>query len=87
MKAVFNLRGDNSAQTVDLAVDANQGWKGHESYMATVPVSSETISRIVGFFSSLLPFFCALTLLHIKKTIAKENNDTNRFFFIFSHFK
>jgi hypothetical protein len=50
MKAVFNLRGDNSAQTVDLAVDANQGWKGHESYMATVPVSSETISRIVGFF-------------------------------------
>jgi arylsulfatase len=36
-KAVFNLRGDNGAQTGGLAVDTNQGWKGAEKYVATVP--------------------------------------------------
>ncbi|KRG70181.1 arylsulfatase [Pseudoxanthomonas dokdonensis] len=36
-KAVFNLRGDNGASTGGLAVDANQGWKGPEKYVATVP--------------------------------------------------
>jgi len=37
MKAVFNLRGDDGAQTGGLAVDANRGWKGPEMYVATVP--------------------------------------------------
>ncbi|MGE4374022.1 MAG: arylsulfatase [Xanthobacter sp.] len=36
-KYVFNLRGDNGAQTGSLAVDTNQGWKGPEKYVATVP--------------------------------------------------
>jgi arylsulfatase A-like enzyme len=36
-KAVFNLRGDDGAKTGGLAVDSNQGWKGAESYVATVP--------------------------------------------------
>ncbi|MCP3408165.1 arylsulfatase [Bradyrhizobium sp. CCGB01] len=36
-KAVFNLRGDNGAKTGGLAVDSNLGWKGPESYVATVP--------------------------------------------------
>lgn len=36
-KAVFNLRGDNGAQTGGLAVDANLGWKGPESYVGVVP--------------------------------------------------
>lgn len=36
-KACFNLRGDNGAHTGGLAVDSNQGWKGPESYVATVP--------------------------------------------------
>jgi len=36
-KAVFNLRGDNGADTGGLAVDTNLGWKGPESYVATVP--------------------------------------------------
>jgi arylsulfatase len=36
-KAVFNLRGDNGANTGGLAVDTNQGWKGPEKYVATVP--------------------------------------------------
>jgi len=36
-KAVFNLRGDDGAQTGGLAVDTNLGWKGAESYVATVP--------------------------------------------------
>ena len=36
-KAVFNLRGDNGAQTGGLAVDTNLGWKGPESYAAMVP--------------------------------------------------
>jgi arylsulfatase len=36
-KAVFNLRGDNGATTGGLAVDTNLGWKGPESYVATVP--------------------------------------------------
>ncbi|MBC2764342.1 MAG: arylsulfatase [ANME-2 cluster archaeon] len=36
-KAVFNLRGDNGAVTGGLAVDTNQGWKGPEKYVATVP--------------------------------------------------
>ena len=36
-KFVFNLRGDDGAQTGGLAVDANRGWKGPESYVATVP--------------------------------------------------
>lgn len=36
-KAVFNLRGDDGALTGGLAVDTNLGWKGAESYVATVP--------------------------------------------------
>src|SRR5262249_40852069 len=36
-KRVFNLRGDNGAQTGGLAVDTNLGWKGAEKYIATVP--------------------------------------------------
>ena len=36
-KAVFNLRGDNGADTGGLAVDSNLGWKGGEHYVATVP--------------------------------------------------
>ncbi len=36
-KAVFNLRGGDGAQTGGLAVDTNLGWKGAESYVATVP--------------------------------------------------
>lgn len=36
-KAVFNLRGDDGASTGGLAVDTNLGWKGAESYVATVP--------------------------------------------------
>ena len=36
-KALFNLRGDNGAKTGGLAVDSNLGWKGPESYVATVP--------------------------------------------------
>ena len=36
-KAVFNLRGDDGAKTGGLAVDSNLGWKGPESYTATVP--------------------------------------------------
>lgn len=36
-KAVFNLRGDDGASTGGLAVDSNLGWKGPESYVATVP--------------------------------------------------
>jgi arylsulfatase A-like enzyme len=36
-KAVFNLRGDDGAQTGGLAVDTNLGWKGAEKYVATVP--------------------------------------------------
>lgn len=37
LKAVFNLRGDDGQATGGLAVDANLGWKGPESYVATVP--------------------------------------------------
>jgi arylsulfatase A-like enzyme len=36
-KAVFNLRGDDGQPTGGLAVDTNLGWKGQESYVATVP--------------------------------------------------
>ena len=36
-KACFNLRGDDGAKTGGLAVDSNLGWKGPESYVATVP--------------------------------------------------
>lgn len=36
-KAVFNLRGDDGASTGGLAVDSNLGWKGPNSYVATVP--------------------------------------------------
>lgn len=36
-KAVFNLRGDDGAQSGGLAVDSNLGWKGPEKYVATVP--------------------------------------------------
>jgi arylsulfatase len=36
-KALFNLRGDDGAQTGGLAVDTNLGWKGPEKYVATVP--------------------------------------------------
>ncbi|HRY24310.1 MAG: arylsulfatase [Geminicoccaceae bacterium] len=36
-KYVFNLRGDDGAETGGLSVDTNLGWKGAESYVATVP--------------------------------------------------
>jgi len=36
-KAVFNLRGDDGVKTGGLSVDSNLGWKGPESYVATVP--------------------------------------------------
>ncbi len=36
-KYVFNLRGDDGADTGGLAVDTNLGWKGAEAYVATVP--------------------------------------------------
>jgi arylsulfatase A-like enzyme len=36
-KAVFNLRGDDGAQTGGLAVDTNLGWKGPNKYVATAP--------------------------------------------------
>lgn len=36
-KYVFNLRGDDGAKTGGLAVDTNLGWKGPESYVATIP--------------------------------------------------
>jgi arylsulfatase len=36
-KFVFNLRGDDGAQTGGLAVDTNLGWKGADKYVATVP--------------------------------------------------
>jgi arylsulfatase A-like enzyme len=36
-KFVFNLRGGNGQPTGALAVDSNLGWKGPESYVATVP--------------------------------------------------
>ncbi len=36
-KFVFNLRGDNGAQTGGLSVDSNLGWKGAEKYVAIVP--------------------------------------------------
>jgi arylsulfatase A-like enzyme len=36
-KFVFNLRGGNGQATGGLAVDSNLGWKGPESYVATVP--------------------------------------------------
>jgi arylsulfatase A-like enzyme len=36
-KAVFNLRGDDGAQTGGLAVDTNLGWKGPDKYVATAP--------------------------------------------------
>ena len=36
-KFVFNLRGDDGAQTGGLAVDSNLGWKGATKYVATVP--------------------------------------------------
>jgi hypothetical protein len=34
---VFNLRGDDGAQTGGLAVDSNLGWKGAEKYVAGAP--------------------------------------------------
>ena len=34
---MFNLRGDDGAQTGGLAVDTNLGWKGAEKYVATIP--------------------------------------------------
>lgn len=36
-KCIFNLRGDDGAQTGGLAVDTNLGWKGASKYTATVP--------------------------------------------------
>jgi arylsulfatase A-like enzyme len=36
-KFQFNLRGDDGKATGGLAVDSNLGWKGPESYVATVP--------------------------------------------------
>jgi arylsulfatase len=37
MKAVFNLRGDGGMPTGGQSVDSNLGWKGPQSYVATVP--------------------------------------------------
>ena len=37
LKAVYNLRGDDGAETGGLAVDTNLGWKGPEKYVATAP--------------------------------------------------
>ncbi len=34
---MFNLRGDDGADTGGLAVDTNLGWKGAKKYVATVP--------------------------------------------------
>ena len=36
-KYVFNLRGDDGADTGGLAVDTNLGWKGASKYVATAP--------------------------------------------------
>jgi hypothetical protein len=36
-KAVYNLRGDDGVSTGGLAVDSNQGWKGPNKHVATVP--------------------------------------------------
>ncbi|HML92784.1 arylsulfatase [Methyloceanibacter sp.] len=36
-KYVFNIRGDDGADTGSLAVDTNLGWKGASKYVATVP--------------------------------------------------
>jgi hypothetical protein len=36
-KWVFNLRGDDGAQTGGLAVDSNLGWKGQSKYVGAVP--------------------------------------------------
>ena len=36
-KYVFNMRGDDGAQTGALAVDTNLGWKGPEKYVAVAP--------------------------------------------------
>lgn len=36
-KFLFNLRGDDGANTGGLAVDTNLGWKGASKYVATVP--------------------------------------------------
>jgi hypothetical protein len=36
-KAVFNLRGDGGMPTGGESVDTDLGWKGPESYVATVP--------------------------------------------------
>lgn len=43
-KYVFNLRGDDGAQTGGLAVDTNLGWKGAASYVATVPQVFDLLS-------------------------------------------
>ncbi|MCB1495245.1 MAG: arylsulfatase [Bauldia sp.] len=43
-KYVFNLRGDDGAQTGGLAVDTNLGWKGASSYVATVPQVFDLLS-------------------------------------------
>jgi arylsulfatase len=36
-KFLFNLRGDDGAQTGGYAVDSNLGWKGPDKYVAIVP--------------------------------------------------
>jgi arylsulfatase A-like enzyme len=36
-KYVFNIRGDDGADTGGLAVDTNLGWKGASKYVATIP--------------------------------------------------
>ncbi|MBB95423.1 MAG: arylsulfatase [Rhodobacteraceae bacterium] len=43
-KYVFNLRGDDGAQTGGLAADTNLGWKGASSYVATVPQVFDLLS-------------------------------------------
>ena len=43
-KYIFNLRGDDGAQTGGLAVDTNLGWKGASKYVATVPQVFDLLS-------------------------------------------
>ena len=47
-KYVFNLRGDDGADTGGLAVDTNLGWKGASKYVATVPQVFDLLGRPAG---------------------------------------
>ena len=52
-KAVFNLRGDDGAQTGGLAVDTNLGWKGASKYVATVPQIFDLLAGPAGALRSV----------------------------------